>query len=234
MLAFKDLEFHQFQEAESSTFTYLLADPQSREAIIIDPVFETVERDLQWIREGGYSLKWILDSHVHADHITGAWKIKEATGAQTAVSGAAGVQCVDRLLKDGDRLSFGRAEILARMTPGHTDSCMSFILPGAVFTGDTLLIKGCGRTDFQQGSSEKLWKSVHEILFRLPDETIVFPAHDYKGNLSSRIGIEKKFNPRLGGKKSMEEFVQIMSELKLDPPKKIQVSVPANLQCGRL
>lgn len=223
---------YQLFERESSTYTYLIADPVSREAAIIDPVIETVDRDLKLIQELGFTLKYVLDTHVHADHITGAGEIRKRTGAKSAVSEDANVDCVDMHLQDGQELFLGDQKITALSTPGHTDSCMSFVFDGKVFTGDALLIRGTGRTDFQQGSSDKLYDSVLQKLFTLPDETRVYPGHDYRGQTSSTIGLEKKFNPRLGLGKSKSDFVKTMSELKLDHPKKIHEAVPANLACG--
>lgn len=224
--------FFQLFEPESSTYTYIIGDSQTKEAAIIDPVIETVDRDLKFIGELGLKILYILDTHVHADHITAAGEIKKMTGAKTAVSSLSKVECVDLLLDDGQELKLGNKTIKAITTPGHTNSCMSFYFEGKVFTGDALLIRGSGRTDFQQGSSEILYNSVHNKLYRLPDETVVYPAHDYRGFTSSTIALEKKFNPRLGIDKSLEDFKKIMSELKLPYPKKIDVSLPANLKCG--
>lgn len=228
----KAMIFHQLYEAETSTYTYLLADPETREAILIDPVLETVERDLKLINEYNYQLKYVIDTHIHADHITGAGEIRKRTGAKTVVSAQAGVQCADVAIKDGELLTFGRFSIKALETPGHTNSCMSYYIDGKVFTGDALLIRGTGRTDFQQGSAEKLYASITGKLFQLPDDTIVYPGHDYRGQTTSSIEMEKKFNPRIGGEKSKADFVQIMSELKLANPKKIHEAVPANMACG--
>lgn len=224
--------FFQLFEPESSTYTYIIGDSLTKEAAIIDPVMETVDRDLKFIDELGLNLLYILDTHVHADHITAAGELKKMTGAKTAVSSLAKVECVDLLLDDGQELKLGNKTIKAITTPGHTNSCMSFYFEGKIFTGDTLLIRGSGRTDFQQGSSENLYNSVHNKLYRLPDETVVYPAHDYRGFTSSTIALEKKFNPRLGVDKSLDDFKKIMSELKLPYPKKIDVSLPANLKCG--
>lgn len=226
--------FYQLFEHESSTYTYLIADPLSKEAAIIDSVLEMVDRDLKLVDELGLKLKYILDTHVHADHITGAGELRKRTGAKSAVSESAQVSCVDISLHDRQELSLGHLKITALATPGHTDSCMSFIFDGRVFTGDALLIRGTGRTDFQQGSSEKLYRSVHEKLFTLPEDTQVFPAHDYRGQTTSTIAMEKKYNPRLGLGKSKEEFMKIMSELKLTNPKKIHEAIPANLACGKV
>lgn len=224
--------FYQLFEQESSTYTYLIADPVTREAAIIDSVIETVERDLKLIEELGLKLKYILDTHIHADHITGAGEIRQRTGAKSAVSEEAHVNCVDIPLHDGQELFLGKRKIVALATPGHTDSCMSFAFEDMLFTGDALLIRGCGRTDFQQGSSDKLYDSVHKKLFSLPESTRVFPGHDYRGQTASTVELEKKFNPRLGMGKTKSEFIQTMSELKLANPKKIHEAVPANLGCG--
>lgn len=228
----KAMTFHQLFEAETSTYTYLLADPETKEAVLIDAVLETVDRDLKLISEYGYQLKYVLDTHIHADHITGAGEIRKRTGAKTVVSAKAGVQCMDVAVVDGEELKFGRYTIKALETPGHTNSCMSYYIDGKIFTGDALLIRGTGRTDFQQGSSEKLYDSITGKLFQLPDDTVIYPCHDYRGQTTSSIEMEKKFNPRIGGGKSKAEFVQIMSELKLANPKKIHEAVPANMVCG--
>lgn len=226
--------FYQLFESESSTYTYLLADPETREALIIDPVLKTVERDLQLVKETGVKLKFVLDTHVHADHITAADELRKRLGVKAAVSAGAKVACADINLRDGDEIIIGRLKLKALATPGHTDSCMSFYGQGKVFTGDALLIRGCGRTDFQQGSAERLYESVHAKLFSLPDDTSVYPGHDYRGQTHSTIELEKRFNPRLGGGKSLGEFIKIMSELKLDYPKNIQAALPANLGCGKV
>lgn len=225
--------FYQLFEHESSTYTYLIADPQTKEAAIIDSVIETVDRDLKLISELGLKLKYVLDTHVHADHITGASEIRKHTGAKTAVSASANVDCVDVALHDGQELYLGDRKILALSTPGHTDSCMSFVFEDKVFTGDALLIRGTGRTDFQQGSAEKLYESVHKKIFTLNDDVQVYPGHDYRGQTASTVGLEKEFNPRLGMNKTKSDFIKTMSELKLDAPKKIHLAVPANLACGK-
>ena len=229
-----DIVFYQLFEPESSTYTYIIGDELTKEAAIIDPVIETLDRDLNFLAELDLRLVYILDTHIHADHITSADQIRKATGAKTVVNAAANVACVDILLEDGQELKLGQKVIKAISTPGHTNSCMSFYFEGRVFTGDALLIRGSGRTDFQQGSTENLYHSVHEKLFKLPDSTIVYPAHDYRGFTSSTIGQEKKFNPRLAENKTLDDFKKIMSELKLPYPKKIDVSLPANLKCGML
>lgn len=226
--------FYQLFEHESSTYTYLIADPLTKEAALIDSVIETVDRDLKLIEELGLELKYVLDTHIHADHITGAGEIRKRTGAQSAVSVDAKVDCVDIALKDGQELSLGNKKIKVLATPGHTNSCVSFLFEDKVFTGDALLIRGTGRTDFQQGSSDQLYESVHNKLFTLPAETQVYPGHDYKGQTKSSIELEKKFNPRLGLSQSKYDFIKTMSELKLANPKKIHEAVPANMACGKV
>ncbi|MBX2988327.1 MAG: MBL fold metallo-hydrolase [Bdellovibrionaceae bacterium] len=230
----KNLLFQQLFESESSTFTYLLADATTREAVIIDPVLETVSRDLKLIGELDLKLLFVLETHVHADHITSARQIADATGARIALSAEAPIEEPHRALRDGDVIEFGEFRLKALATPGHTNSCMCFLLPDRVFTGDTLLIRANGRTDFQEGSAQKLYESVHRQLFTLPDDTLVYPAHDYKGFTSSSIGMEKKFNARLNERRSLEDFVEIMKNLNLPRPKKIDLAVPANLKLGRL
>jgi len=224
--------FHQLFEQESSTYTYLLADEDTKEAILIDAVLETAERDLKLITELGLKLKYLVDTHIHADHITGAGTLRAKTGAKTAVSSGANVQCVDVTLNDGDELRFGKYTLKALSTPGHTNSCMTFYTEGMLFTGDVLFIRGTGRTDFQQGDSRKMYHSIHDKLFTYPEGTKIYPGHDYKGMSYSTVGDEKKFNPRVGGGKSEDEFVKIMNELNLANPKKIDIAVPANLKCG--
>lgn len=232
--------FRQLFEHESSTYTYLVGDEKTREAVLIDPVIETVDRDLKLIDELGLKLVYVLDTHVHADHVTAAGTIRERMqgATKTAVSANAGVACMDVGLQDGQVITFGEHEIRVVATPGHTDSCLSYYLPtagdtGFVFTGDALLIRGTGRTDFQQGSSDVLFESVTKKLFTLPRATRVFSAHDYRGHTSSTIAEEVDHNPRLGGGKTKSEFIKTMSELKLTQPKKIHEALPANLACGK-
>ncbi|MBZ0234966.1 MAG: MBL fold metallo-hydrolase [Deltaproteobacteria bacterium] len=220
----------QLFDLETSTYTYLVADPVAGVAALIDPVREQVDRDLQLLRELGLTLTHVLETHVHADHVTAAGTLREKTGATTYASGA-GAPCVDVHLRHGDTVQVGAITITARATPGHTDDSMSFSVPGAVFTGDALLIRGCGRTDFQNGNAAQLYESITQVLFALPDDTLVYPGHDYRGRLVSTIGEERRFNPRLAGK-SREEFVAIMDQLGLPPPKYIDIAVPANRGCG--
>ncbi len=226
--------FRQLFDPTSSTYTYLLADEQSREAVIIDPVIDQLDRDVQLIEELSLKLLYVLDTHVHADHVTASGSLSARLGAKTVLSERSGVGYADLLVKDGDRLRFGRHEIEVRETPGHTDGCLTFVTsdPGMAFTGDALLIRGSGRTDFQQGSSRGLYRSVHEKIFTLPDATLVYPGHDYKGRTCSSVGEEKQHNPRLGAGKTVEQFVEIMAKLTLAPPKQLAVAVPANLHCG--
>lgn len=229
--------FRQLYDAETSTYTYLLADEETREAVLIDSVAEQVERDLRLVAELGLELVYTLETHVHADHITGASEIRKRLGTRSVVAAHGGASCGDVHVKDGDRVRFGRHALVVRTTPGHTDGCLSFVLDDEttpmVFTGDTLLIRGCGRTDFQQGDPHALYRSVHDKLFTLPDRTLVYPAHDYQGRTASSVGEERQHNPRLGGDKTEAQFVEIMSNLRLAQPKRIDVAVPANLECGR-
>jgi len=226
------LIFHQLYEREASAFTYLLADRVQRAAVLIDPVLETAERDLRLLDELGLTLQFILETHVHADHVTSAAKLQAMTGAKIAISRASGAEGAQRLLADGDRVSFGDFALTALATPGHTDGCMSYWLEGSVFTGDCLLVRGTGRTDLQGGCAERMYDSIHSKLWTLSPDTKVFPAHDYRGHLYSTIGQERRFNPRVGDARSREEFVRIMAELRLGPPGKIGQAVPANRRCG--
>jgi sulfur dioxygenase len=231
--------FQQLFEPESFTYTYLLADSDTKEAILIDPVLETVNRDLKLINDLGFKLTTILETHVHADHITGAGKLRKATGAKVGVSVHAKLDCVDISLTDGMLIQFGSFKLKVLETPGHTNGCLSFHFKHdnqrqMLFSGDALLIRAAGRTDFQQGSSPLLYQSITQKMFTLPDDTLVYPAHDYNGVPFTTIGLEKRLNPRVGGGKSQEEFVSIMANLKLAQPKKIHESVPANMKCGEI
>ncbi|KAG7216822.1 hypothetical protein INR49_001476 [Caranx melampygus] len=226
------LLFRQLFELESSTYTYLLADEETKEAVLIDPVLETIDRDLKLIHELGLDLKVAVNTHCHADHITSTGLMKKRLlGLKSAISKFSGASA-DILLSEGDKIAFGKHYLSVRETPGHTDGCMTLVLgnQSMAFTGDALLIRGCGRTDFQQGCPKKLFASVHEKIFTLPDRCLIYPAHDYTGRTVSTVGEERKFNPRLT--KSLEEFVNIMNNLNLPKPAKIDISVPANLVCG--
>jgi sulfur dioxygenase len=225
------MAFRQLFDPETSTYTYVLGDAERREAVIIDPVRQNLERDLAVVAELNMKLVWILDTHVHADHVTGANALKQRTGAPTAVSTHCGASGFDRLIDEGDLIVFGNEVIRAIATPGHTPGSTCYLWRDRLLTGDTLLIGGCGRTDFQRGSAEALYDSITGKLFTLPDDTLVYPGHDYHGRRVSTIGEEKAANPRLAGK-SREEFVRIMNELDLPEPKQIRVAVPANLAGG--
>ena len=215
----------------SSTYTYLLFDVTSRDALIIDPVDEQIERDLSVLREYGLKLAWTVETHAHADHITSAGQLAEHAGARTAAPEGCGITTAAVQLKDGDSLSFGAERIRALHTPGHTAGSMCYVWRDHVFTGDTLLVNGCGRTDFQSGSAEALYRSITEVLFALPDATTVWPAHDYQGRTHTTIGAEKVGNPRIAGK-TKAEFIAIMDSLGLPKPKRIDEAVPANLTSG--
>ncbi len=228
----KFLTIRQFFDYETWTYTYLLSDPDSRQSVLIDPVKEKIQRDLKVIREMDLILKYSMETHVHADHITGANEIRKQTGAQIVYGEPANVPCADIGIKDGQELKFGAFSVRALATPGHTDGCTSYLVGDRLFTGDALLVRGCGRTDFQQGSAETLYRSIHNRIFVLPDDTNVYPAHDYNGMTVSTVGEEKRFNPRLGNDRSLEEFVEVMNNLNLAKPKIIDVAVPANMKCG--
>ena len=221
----------QLFDTASSTYTYVLFDPDSRDAVIIDPVDTQLARDLEVLRTHRLKLVWALETHAHADHITSAGQLAELAGAKTTAPAGCGIHTASVQLKDGDTLEFGKEQIRALHTPGHTAGSMCFVWRDQVFTGDTLLINGCGRTDFQSGSAEALYHSLTQVLFKLPDATTVWPGHDYQGKTQSTIGIEKASNARVAGK-TREEFVAIMAALHLPPPKRILEAVPANLHGG--
>ncbi|CAM2067532.1 MBL fold metallo-hydrolase [Sulfidibacter corallicola] len=225
--------FRQLFDRETSTYTYLIADKKTREAVIIDPVRDQLNRDLKLIRDLNLTLRYTLETHIHADHITSAGPLRDWTGALTAVSIHADVACASQKLRDGDIIRIGSHQLRVIETPGHTHTCLSYLLDGRmVFTGDALLIRGTGRTDFQSGDARQLYHSITEKLFTLDNEVLVYPAHDYRGHTCSTIGEEKRFNPRLAGK-SIEEFVVIMDNLNLPEPKHIREALPGNLNCGQ-
>jgi glyoxylase-like metal-dependent hydrolase (beta-lactamase superfamily II) len=222
--------FRQLFDVASSTYTYLVADERSGQAALVDPVREHVERDLKLVAELGLELSFVLETHVHADHVTAAALLRERTGART-VFGVRGAACADRHVRHGDVIEVGSIAIEVLDTPGHTDDSVSYLVGGRVLTGDALTIRGAGRTDFQNGNPHTLYRSITQVLFALPDETLVYPGHDYKGQTVSTIGEEKRYNPRVAGK-SEAEFVAIMNGLGLPPPKHIAEAVPANRACG--
>ncbi len=227
----------QLFDTASSTYTYVLFDEASRQAIIIDPVDTQMQRDLAKLREYGLQLRYIVETHAHADHITSAGGLIEHTGAQAATPAGCGIKPSAIQLEDGDVLHFGSQTLKALHTPGHTAGSMSYLWNGHVFTGDTLLIGGCGRTDFQSGSAQALHHSITHILFALPDTTTVWPGHDYKGQSRSTIGGEKRHNARindltLNRPRSLDEFIQLMNNLNLPKPQRIDEAVPANLTLG--
>ena len=227
--------FRQLFDPQSSTYTYLLADPATREGLLIDPVFEQARRDAALIDELGLKLAWTLDTHVHADHVTGAWLLREKLGSRIAISKASGADGADRYLENSNRLEFGKRHVEALSTPGHTNGCMTYVLDdrSAAFTGDALLIRGCGRTDFQQGDARTLFRSVREQIFSLPERCLLYPGHDYRGLTVTSVGEEKLFNPRLGEAVGEGDFVGYMTHLGLPHPKQMEVAVPANLKCGK-
>jgi sulfur dioxygenase len=225
----------QLFDSASSTYTYLLWDETSREAIIIDPVEEQLQRDLAVIAERGLKLQYIVETHAHADHITSAAQLIELTGAQAATPSGCGIKPSAIQLEDGQVLRFGGEALKALHTPGHTAGSMSFTWRNHVFTGDTLLIGGCGRTDFQSGSAQAMYRSLTQVLFTLPDHTAVWPGHDYKGQTHSSIGRERTTNARItadGRLRSEAEFIALMDSLQLPRPKRIDEAVPANLSLG--
>ena len=228
--------FRQFFDSTSSTYTYLLASEPGREAVIIDPVKEQVPQYLTAIEQLDLKLVKAIDTHTHADHITGLGMLRDTTGCVSIMGQYTKAECVSEQVRDGEMINTDGIFLRALYTPGHTDESFSFVLmpeaPRAVFTGDVLLIRGTGRTDFQAGDAGKSWDSIHDKLFRLPDSTIVYPAHDYKGWMSSSIGEERQYNPRLAGK-TREQYIEIMRKLNLPNPRMMDVAVPANLACGR-
>jgi sulfur dioxygenase len=219
--------FRQLFDTESSTYTYLIGDEATRQAVLIDPVLEQASRDLQLVRELDLTLTHVFDTHVHADHVTASGVLRERTQCTVA----SGATCANVQVRHGDEVRVGQLPFQVLATPGHTDDSVSYLLDGRVFTGDALLVRGNGRTDFQNGNATQLYDSITRVLFSLPDETLVYPAHDYKGHTGTSIAEEKRHNPRVAGK-SLEEFIHIMENLHLPRPKKIDLAVPANRACG--
>ncbi|WP_246837545.1 MBL fold metallo-hydrolase [Leptospira bouyouniensis] len=219
---------------ESGTWTYLLLDIKSKQAVLIDPVIENLDRDLQLIETMEYKLVATIETHMHADHITAAGVLRDKTGCNSYAPHLSGASCATHFLKENDTISIGELNLKVLHTPGHTPCSISLVLNEMyVFTGDTLFVRGCGRTDFQGGSAESLYHSITKKLFSLPDDTIVFPGHDYKGFVSSTIGEEKQWNPRIANR-TLEDFKSIMDNLNLPEPKKIHEAVPANRACGKM
>jgi sulfur dioxygenase len=228
--------FRQFFDAASSTYTYFLASRVGGEAVIIDPVKEHLAHYATLIAQLGVRLVHAIDTHTHADHITALGDLRDTTHCTTIMGELSQAKCVSQHVRDGETLTVDGITLRALYTPGHTDESFSFVLnpaaPRAVFTGDVLLIRGTGRTDFQGGDAHRSWDSIVNRLFRLPDAVTVYPAHDYKGWSASSIGEEKRFNPRLAGK-TEAEYVALMHNLKLPCPALMDIAVPANLACGQ-
>lgn len=228
--------FRQLQEPQSSTYTYLLGCPETGEAVLLDPVLETLDRDLSVLQELGLSLTYTLETHIHADHVTSACRLRSITGCKVAYPEMDGIPCADVGVSEINPLSVGRLSFNPLYTPGHTESHHSYLLevPGMtrVFTGDALLIDGCGRTDFQGGDAAALYRSINEKIFALPGDTLVYPAHDYQHRRVSTVEQERERNPRLGAGRTVEEFIEIMANLNLPYPKRIDIAVPANRLCG--
>lgn len=224
--------FRQLHEPLSNTYTYLIGDEETRRAALVDPVLTTWQRDLREVRALGLELAYTVETHVHADHITAARRLKREAGSRIVYPAADRMECVDEWMEEGKPLRLGGVRIDGLFTPGHTDDHFAYLVDGRVLSGDALLIDGCGRTDFQNGDSDTLYRSVREKLFTLPDATLVYPGHDYQGRRVSSIAQERQRNPRLGGERSMEEFRRIMAELKLPYPKFIDFAVPGNRECG--
>ena len=226
------MQIRQFFDPQSSTYTYLLWNAKSGEAALIDSVKEQVERDTKIVRELNLNLRFLLETHIHADHITGAGELRKRFNARVMVHKNSGSQCADQLLDNEDIIMLGSEKIKVLYTPGHTNTDISYLINGIVFTGDTLLIRGSGRTDFQSGNAGQAYDSITGKLFTLPDSTVVYPGHDYEGRTMSTIWEEKKYNPRLGNGKSREEYINIMESMDLPKPKMIEKAVPGNMECG--
>lgn len=225
--------FRQLFDQESWTYTYLMADTDLGAAILVDSVREQVDRDLKLLKELDLTLSYCLETHVHADHITGTERLRAETGCSGIVPAQAHVSCADLHIDDGEILTLGSISVEAIATPGHTDSHMAYLVNGdRVLTGDALFIRGCGRTDFQSGDPGTLYDSVTQRLFTLPNQTLVYPAHDYRGHTVSTIGEEKQWNPRFVGR-DRADYIAFMNNLNLPDPKKMMEAVPANERCGR-
>ncbi len=229
------LIFRQLFDPQSSTYTYLLGDDARHQAVLVDSVFEQVRRDSALTKELGLELLYTLDTHVHADHVTGAWLLRERLGSQILIGKQSGAEGADRYLEHGQRVEFGERYLEVRATPGHTSGCLTYVLDdeSRAFTGDALLIRGAGRTDFQQGDPGTLYRSVHSQIFTLPAFCLLYPGHDYRGLTVTSVAEERQFNPRLGGSISENDFAGYMNNLGLAHPKQMEIAVPANLKCGR-
>jgi len=223
--------FRQVVDNKSSTYTYLIASAKGREAVIIDPVIENVESYIKLLQELDLKLVKVIDTHIHADHVTGASKLKKATNCSTLMGEHTPADAVEIKVKDDEIIKIDQIEIKAMYTPGHTSDSYSFLMNKYLFSGDTLLINGTGRTDFQNGSSKDAYNSIFNRLLKLPEDTILYPGHDYNGKESSTIGNEKKFNPRLQVK-NVDEYVDLMSNLNLAKPKLIDINVSKNIKLG--
>jgi sulfur dioxygenase len=223
--------FERFLHSATSTHTYLLADKDTKKSIIIDPVDEHVSKYLDFIKKHGLKLCYALDTHIHADHVTGSGLLRKTTNCDSVIHKKANLSCANINIEDNEMLSFGKLKIKAIFTPGHTDHHTAFLVEDRLFTGDALLINGCGRTDFQGGSATDLWNSVKTRLFNLPGETILYPGHDYNGRYISCIKQEIDLNPRFKYD-NIEEFVGFMNKLNLPKPKYMMEAVPANKKCG--
>lgn len=226
------MELRQLFDPESSTYSYLVWDKDSREAALIDPVQDQVNRDISLIRELNLKLKYTLETHLHADHVTGSGTLRQTFNSIVLVHENTRTKCADVQIKGGDFIPLGTGRIYVLYTPGHTDGDVSYLIPGTVFTGDALLIRDCGRTDFQSGDAGTLYDSIMQQLFTLPDDTLIYPGHDYEGRSYSTVIEEKLHNPRIGNNKSRDDFIEIMNGLKLDPPQRIHEALPSNLRCG--
>lgn len=227
--------FRQLYDSDSSTYTYLLADAATLEGVIIDPVFEQATRDLALINELGINLLFSIDTHCHADHVTASWLLKQKTGCKVAVAKVVGAEHVDVELVHGDQIGFGMHSLEVRATPGHTDGCLTYVLDdrSMAFTGDTLLIRGCGRSDFQQGDASTLFHSITDEILSLPDNCLIYPAHDYNGRTVSSVAEERVHNARIGGNANERDFVEFMNAMRLPHPKSIDIALPANLKSGK-
>ena len=223
--------FKQVFDTKTSTYTYLIASAKGREAVIIDPVLENVDKYIQLLNELDLKLVKVIDTHIHADHVTGATKLKQATNCTTLMGEHTPADAVEIKVKDNELIKIDGLKIKSLYTPGHTSDSYSFLLDNYLFSGDTLLINGTGRTDFQNGSSKDAYNSLFNNILKLPEETLVYPGHDYNGKFSSTIGNEKKFNPRLQVK-SVDEYVEIMSNLNLSKPEMMDSNVAKNIQLG--